>query len=231
MKDDPSTRRASAPGRRAINALWDWLFPPQCVACDARGAWLCPACLQEIIYLSAPWPQHSESFAPLANARSAARLQTPLREAIHAFKYSGVRVLADVLGEILHRGWAQEPWDVDVVVPVPLHSGRLRERGYNQSALLALELSARTGLPVVDSVLVRHSPTRPQVGLSAMERAENVRNAFRCASSALASAEILLVDDVWTTGSTMRACGEALLAGGAKTVWGLTLAHAHSVAD
>jgi ComF family protein len=149
-----------------------------------------------------------------------------LREAIHHFKYEGVRALAGVLGDILHTGWLVDPWPAEVIVPVPLHKGRLRERGYNQSALLSHELSVRAGLPMVDGVLARTAPTRPQVGLSIEERADNVRNAFRCLGQGLLDARVLLVDDVWTTGATMRACGQALLAGGARAVWGLTLAHA-----
>jgi ComF family protein len=114
---------------------------------------------------------------------------------------------------------------VDVIVPVPLHPSRLRERGYNQSTLLACELSHCTGLRVVEGVLLRITPTRPQVGLDAAERAENVRDAFCCRDQSLRDLQVLLVDDVLTTGATMRACGQALLQGNAGAVWGLTLAH------
>jgi competence protein ComFC len=219
-----SSRRPASPARRSLSALWDWLFPPRCVACDARGAWLCPACLNQIRCSSAAW-QGEEHISPLQGARSAAPFEGPLREAIHEFKYEGVRVLASVLGDILHTAWCVDPWPAEIIVPVPLHSSRIRQRGYNQSALLSRELSDRTGLPVVESVLARIAPTRPQVGLSAEERADNVRNAFRCINAGLLGAKILLVDDVWTTGATMRACGQALLAGKAQAVWGLTLAH------
>jgi len=160
----------------------------------------------------------------LQGARSAAPLEGPLREAIHQFKYQGVRVLAGVLGDILQRGWSVHPWPAEVIVPVPLHPSRLRQRGYNQSALLGRELSHRTGLPIVETVLERIAPTRPQVGLSTEERADNVRNAFNCVEPGLLGARVLLVDDVWTTGATMRACGQALLLGGVQAVWGLTLA-------
>jgi ComF family protein len=114
---------------------------------------------------------------------------------------------------------------VDIIVPVPLHPQRERERGYNQSVLLARELSGHTAVPVVEGVLLRTSPTQPQVGLNAAQRAENVRNAFACRDDSLRGLEILLVDDVLTTGATMRACAYALLEGKAAAVWGLTLAH------
>jgi len=219
-----SARRPASSAHLALSALWDWLFPPRCVACDARGAWLCPACLGRIKYFSTSWQLEEEDIAPLQGAQAAAPLEGPLRAAIHQFKYQGVRVLAEVLGDILHKGWCVNPWPAEVIVPVPLHPSRLRQRGYNQSAVLSRELSRRTGLPVAEAVLERIAPTRPQVGLSAEERADNVRNAFSCVDPGLPHANVLLVDDVWTTGATMRACGQALLSGGVQAVWGLTLA-------
>ncbi len=162
---------------------------------------------------------------PLQDVRSAAHLSGPLREAIHSFKYKGLRALAGTLGQIVYDCWEAEPWPVDVIVPVPLHPQRHRERGYNQSTLLARELAHHTGLPVVEGALLRVMPTRPQVGLKAAERVENVRNAFRCGGEHVSGLQVLLVDDVLTTGATLRACALALLEGGASAVWGLTLAH------
>ncbi len=210
---------------RTLSSLWDWLFPPHCVACDARGAWLCAACLDQIKQSSAPVQRRQDEIAPLKGVRSVASLEGPLRKAVHEFKYEGVRALASSLGEVLHWRWDVESCPAEVIVPVPLHPSRLRQRGYNQSALLSRELSRRTGLPVEEAVLARISPTRPQVGLSADERADNVRNAFLCVDPSLRGVKVLLVDDVWTTGATMRACGQALLAGGVQSVWGLTVAH------
>ncbi len=162
---------------------------------------------------------------PLSGARSAAHLSGPLREAVHSLKYEGVRALAGTLGQIVYDCWEAEPWTVDVIVPVPLHPQRRRERGYNQSALLARELARHTSLPVVEGALLRVTPTQPQVGLNAAERVENVRGAFRCGGDDLSEQRVLLVDDVLTTGATLRACAQALLEGGAQGVWGLTLAH------
>jgi ComF family protein len=216
--------RRPASAHLTLSALWDWLFPPRCVACNARGAWLCPTCLAQIKYFSTSWQPDGQDIAPLQDAQAAARLEGPLRKAIHEFKYQGMRVLAEELGDILHKGWCVKPCSAEIIVPVPLHPSRLRERGYNQSALLSRQLSRRTGLPVVEAVLERIAPTRPQVGLSAKERADNVRNAFSCVDPGLPGANVLLVDDVWTTGATMRACGQALLLAGVQAVWGLTLA-------
>jgi ComF family protein len=207
------------------DALWNLLFPTRCVGCGASGHWLCPACIDQILFFEPPWPQIVDEVLPLQDVRSAAHLWGPLRQAIHSFKYEGLRALAGILGEILYDCWDAAPWPVDIIVPVPLHPGRLRERGYNQSALLAKELSRHSGLPVVDGVLLRIMPTRPQVGLDAVERAENVRDAFRCRNQSIGGLRVLVVDDVLTTGATLRACGQALLQGNARSVWGLTLAH------
>ncbi|MGC8786236.1 MAG: ComF family protein [Anaerolineae bacterium] len=133
--------------------------------------------------------------------------------------------MASVLGEILYDCWVAEPWPVDVILPVPLHPQRFRERGYNQSTLLARELARHTALPIAEHSLSRIAPTLPQVGLNAAQRAENVRNAFRCTDDSVSGLSVLLVDDVLTTGATLRACAQALLQGNAYAVWGLTLAH------
>jgi ComF family protein len=112
------------------------------------------------------------------------------------------------------------------MVPVPLHRARERERGYNQAALLAKELAPRLGLPVATDVLIRTRATAPQVGLSPEERRANVREAFACIGSGLAGARVLLIDDVYTTGSTMEAAAAALREGGVLSVWAYTLARA-----
>ena len=216
---------ASTPEHQSLlDRIWGLVFPPRCVGCGGGGAWLCPTCLDRIEYYRPPWPHFLDPVDPLQEVRSAAHLSDPLRLAIHSFKYEGLRALAGTLGQILYACWASESWPVDVIVPVPLHPSRLRERGYNQSALLARELSRCSGLPVLEGVLLRVVDTRPQVGLSATERTKNVKGAFRCKGS-LTSQHILLVDDVMTTGATLRACGRELLQAGARAVWGLTLAH------
>jgi len=109
------------------------------------------------------------------------------------------------------------------MVPVPLHPSRLRSRGYNQSALLAREVSKLTGLPVKEDLLVRVKDAPPQMGLGRENRWRNVGSAFQCVGD-LRNQAVLLVDDVVTTGSTMSACASALKSAGAASVWGLALA-------
>ena len=161
---------------------------------------------------------------PLQGVRSAAHLSGPLRKAIHRFKYRGLRAAARPLGELLVDCWEAEPLPAEVIVPVPLHPQRERERGYNQSALLARELSRGAALPLVEGTLLRVQPTTPQVELNASERAENVRGAFCCSGEELRGQAVLLVDDVLTTGATLRACAQALLESNSGPVWALTLA-------
>jgi ComF family protein len=113
-----------------------------------------------------------------------------------------------------------------MIVPVPLHPSRLRERGYNQAALLARELSAYVAGDVVEDCLIRTKATIPQVGLRAQERRANVRDAFRCVSDSLSGKRVLLVDDVFTTGATLESAGAALRGAGVFSVWAYTLARA-----
>jgi len=153
----------------------------------------------------------------------------PLREAIHQFKYEDLRSLAGPLGKLMGNGWAilaPPNLEIDTIVPVPLHPTRQRQRGYNQSVLLARELGVALARPVVEDVLMRTKATAPQVELNALERRANVQDAFQCASSALSGKRVLLVDDVCTTGCTLEAACLALRASGANSVWAYALARA-----
>ena len=118
---------------------------------------------------------------------------------------------------------AEHPFPGEALVPVPLHSRRIRHRGYNQSLLLARELAKLTGLDLDEELLVRIKDTPPQVGASRPQRRGNVEGSFRCQRD-VAGRALILVDDVATTGSTLSACAAALRAAGAATVWGLVLA-------
>ncbi len=147
-----------------------------------------------------------------------------IREAVHRFKYRNLRAAAPELAGLLADYLASHPIPGQVIVPVPLHRRRQRSRGYNQATLLATELSKITGLPMNDAVLSRSADSMPQVQASnRRERAANVEQSFRCPVSA-DGLEVLLVDDVTTTGSTLSACAQALKDAGAVSVWGLALA-------
>jgi ComF family protein len=158
--------------------------------------------------------------------RSATYFGGILQEAIHHLKYRGHTALAKPLGGLMAAYWQQHPMSADVIVPVPLHADRLRERGYNQAALLAHELARQARLAVDEQTLVRKRATTSQVKLDAKQRKENVHEAFCCSDGSLAGKRVLLVDDVCTTGATLEACAIALQESGALSVQALTLARA-----
>jgi ComF family protein len=161
------------------------------------------------------------------SAVSVVRSRKVVRELIHRLKYSRELWLVSILGRILAQGVSDTRLDgqnFDAIVPVPLHPMRLREREFNQSQLLAVELSKSTTIPVKD-VLLRTRYTGTQTALDRKERRQNLRNAFSLRKNADAADQcLLLVDDVLTTGSTLDACAAVLLEQGAESVRALTLA-------
>ena len=214
----------------------DLLFPLYCIVCRREGRFVCPECEPALPWLgerrchvcAAPGVRGvcrrcSEEPLAVDGIRAPFILAGPLREAVHDLKYRGIRAYGRQLGRFMARCLEQRPFPGDVIVPAPLHRKRLRERGYNQSELLARSLAMETGLDLDASLLsrVRHSP--PQVGANRHRRRSNVEGSFQCRAG-LDGRRIVLVDDVATTGSTMSACALALKEAGASTVWGLALA-------
>ena len=150
----------------------------------------------------------------------------PIRHAIHTLKYCRNVALGDALAQQLADYVGKLSWSVDLVVPVPLGKKRLKERGYNQVALVAMPIAATYHWRYAPRALIRSRETSSQVGLSAIERQENVYGAFQADDALVFGATILLMDDVATTGATMTACSAALLDAGAKSIYGLTLTRA-----
>jgi ComF family protein len=154
--------------------------------------------------------------------RSPLLYQGLAKEAV--LKLKRFKALAEPLGQLLHDFLCSHPLPGDTLAAVPLHPRRIRERGYNQSLLLAQELGRLSRLPVLDGCLIRLRNTPSQARLSEEERYANVRGAFACNDSGFQGRHVLLVDDVCTTGATIDACASALKQAGAASVWGLTLA-------
>ncbi len=162
--------------------------------------------------------------------RSVLLLENGAREAVHQLKYGGRSSLAAPLARLMIDYWRANPLPADVVVAVPLHVARERERGYNQAYLLAREFSREVGLPPMAGTLRRARNTPAQVGLDASQRHANVWGAFLYQApqggDGVRGRQVLLVDDVCTTGATLDACSAALKTAGAASVWGFTLARA-----
>ena len=198
-----------------------WIEPPFCSICGIPFVSKevenhpCGACLTQRRYFTI--------------ARALGAFEGSLQTAIHRWKYEGKTHLtpffAERMAEGLDRFW--EPNTLDLLIPIPLHIQRLRERGFNQALLLVKELSRRTGIPYAKAILKKKKPTVPQVNLSGAEREKGLRRAFHVIEKEkLLGKSVLLVDDVYTTGATVNECSKVLLKGGAERVDVFTLAHA-----
>jgi ComF family protein len=152
----------------------------------------------------------------------------PLRTCIHSLKYQGNVRLALPLGLLLAKTYRVSKIRADIIMPVPLHPERQRERGYNQAHLLAKACAQAVGVPLITSILQRRRATQAQTQLHRHERYSNVAEAFCCsppiATRSLGNRTVVIIDDVSTTGATLEACAAPLFAAGAREVWGLVLA-------
>jgi ComF family protein len=160
----------------------------------------------------------------LSRLRSAAAYEGPLEIALQRFKYHGWRRLAGPLALLMAERLVVEGLSAPWAIAVPLHRSRQRQRGFNQSELLARELRRRLDLTEPAGELVRTRPTPPQVGHDRRWRLDNVRDAFEWRGPPLGARSILLIDDVATTGATLEACAAALRAGGSGPVMGVSVA-------
>lgn len=204
-----------AHAREWLDALLCFAFAPLCAACDTpllyptRGC-VCQRCWDSIT------PDLPTGASPLASFDGIIRsgvavgvYEGALRGIVHAFKYDGRRSLAAPLGDRMRAAGRAQLDGAAAVVPVPLHRTRRRERGFNQ----AEDLCTRLGVPIVHA-LARTRHTTPQAGLDAVERHTNLAGAFVAtrAAAGLRGHAVVLVDDVWTTGATLRACAACLRA-------------------
>lgn len=224
---------------RGFWQVLDWVYPPVCASCGEPGYRLCPDCYEKINFMHGNQCQVCgcsinkasrlceacrEHMPPYDGVRSLAYYEGVIRECVHALKYENNQSLGDTFSASLAELIINENWQIDIVVPVPLSVQRYHERGYNQSSLLAKPLAAQLRLKVNPFALKRIRHTASQVGLSADERHQNVIGAFKAEADLVRGKNILLVDDVMTTGATMTACAQAAKDGGAKFVYGVTLA-------
>lgn len=226
--------------------LLDLLFPKRCVGCSELGLYFCQDCIKDIkqTELVCPFCERNSiggAVHPVCIRKfgldglwSLGVYEAPLKNAISKLKYRWVRELAASLVDILIDYFARrQPLFLDqikkdrgknwIITGVPLHWTRKNWRGFNQAELLAKLISKKIGLEYQD-LLKRVKNTRPQVGQEASKRRENIKGAFLLPVPSTLPPNILLIDDVWTTGATLKECCYILKKGGAKKVWALTLA-------
>lgn len=219
----------------------DLVLPPQCVGCGKVGLWLCPACAQQIPLWEAPqcprcgrpWEGEElctvcrESPLQVAPIRSTFLFQAEIRDVMHALKYRGGHQVIRSLTPRMVEAWQRAEFVTDLLVPVPLHPRREAKRGYNQANLLACALGEALDVPVASRLLRRTRATVSQTKLNRKQRRENVSGAFTYPDDILLDdMHLTLVDDVATTGATLEACADVLLAHGAERVSAFTLARA-----
>lgn len=232
-----------------LHCLADFFFPPQCLLCRSfllsySDGYFCKDCLDSfsfnnghicprcgILFESKEGGDHlcsrcigRDSFFDVA--RAVGSYEGMLRKAIHFFKYNNKSMLAAPLGKLLsvYGAGMLNTEEYELIVPVPLHPLRLRQRGFNQSLMLARKVGRLWDVKVCAESLKRDRWTTPQTMLSEKERRKNVKGAFSCRGCEFHGKKVLLIDDVYTSGSTVDECARVLKKQGASNVDVLTLA-------
>lgn len=221
-----------------VGLIKDFLFPKFCAGCGQEGTWLCASCLPEINTLKST-ANAGQAEKAVANLDGITALfdygENTLSKLIKMFKYNYLTEIADIFAKIINNTKFNDTWQGFVIIPVPLHARRERERGFNQAEILAKLFAKKLGLKV-ETNLSRTIYTVQQAKLSREERQLNLKDAFiwsasdkgvlsrNSGTSLIAGEKVLLVDDVFTTGATMQECAKVLKNNGVKIVWGLVLA-------
>ncbi len=228
-----------------VSHILDFIFPPRCPLCNEiiipKGREACPACLPNLSYVDEPFclkcgkPLDEVGMALCNDCRNTHHLfrqsRSPfvyndaMRISIYRFKYNGRREYAAFYGEQIVRKLGDYITGIhaDAIIPVPLYKDKERKRGFNQAYLLAKEISKRTGIPCYEHFVVRIRNTKVMKDLSGSERQNNLKKAFITKENSVKLKRIIVVDDIYTTGSTMDAVAEALISSGVQDVYGITL--------
>lgn len=226
-----------------INPL-DYLFPSRCIVCDEvtdrPGAGVCDKCRDKIIYIREPYClkcgkqlkkdekeycSDCERIRHVFDAGMSLYDYGSMADSVYRFKYAGRMEYASFYGKDLceKRGRWLGALNPDALVPVPIHHSRMKSRGYNQAALIARELSRHSGIPVREDLIKRTSRTQPLKDLSRGERQNNLKRAFKICQNDVKLNTIVIIDDIYTTGSTIDAMTRVLKDAGARRVYFITL--------
>ncbi len=237
-------RLLSVATKSVANFALDLIMPRECVSCGAIGVWFCDDCVyplllevpEKCVFCGNPsynGKTHGECLAHtcLDGIVVASHFHPTLRRAIHLFKYHNARSMAEVFSRIIVSRIENTPTvyirflsEQTTLIPVPLHKRRLWERGYNQSSLMALEISREYPVKVREDLLIRTRNTNPQARLSKSARLSNMSNVFSVPDNiGEIPDEVIIVDDVMTTGATIGDAARALKCAGVRSVWGLVV--------
>jgi ComF family protein len=209
--------------RRWLRLGLDLLFPPRCAGCGRVDAVWCAQCQHVVHQVPFPIIKELDADIRLDGAAATGLHKGKLQRAIWSLKFENGTALAQPLGERLADCLNALKWSIDLVVPVPLHAERLRERGYNQAELLACTVAASSGVMLSHQAVWRTVSTQSQVGLTAQARKQNMQGVFTADPTVVAERAVLMIDDVLTTGATLGACAQAAREAGAAAVYGLTV--------
>ncbi|CAI8725319.1 MULTISPECIES: ComF family protein [Methylococcus] len=218
-----------------LNIIQNWIYPPTCLLCGndgQRGLDLCGACERQLprtgtacLRCGEALPEGAPSPCgrclrhppPFDSCRAAFRYEEPIRHLIHGLKFGHRHACARTLGELAAAHFMLHAEMPELIVPVPLHASRYRERGFNQSLEIARHLSRNLQVPLEFRALTRNRTTRPQAELSAEERRKNIRGAFRM-ERAVNVRHVAIFDDVVTTGATAGELARTLRAAGVERI-------------
>lgn len=229
-----------------IDSVIGWFYPCRCAICDSvvrKPGNVCGDCKEIVPFLAGTrckkcskpieegeYCQDCKSYEKAFIQNYSVFLYTDvMRESVGRFKYSGRKEYANYYANCMDEALKKivKKWDVQGLVPVPLHESRMRKRGYNQSLVLAREIGKKWGIPVLEDILYREKKTAPQKELDSKERLENLKNAFLVSKNVIrlypSLKRVIIIDDIYTTGSTMHFCTKALMEAGVTEVYGISL--------
>lgn len=221
----------------------DLIFPKYCVGCSLEGVWLCNDCIGKIIYIKKPFCPFCNRLTPKGQFCSRCRKKTyltgliiiahyeegPLKEAIHTFKYDGIFDIQDDLYNIIRKSYTvKNIKNNSILVPVPLHKNRFKERGFNQSELITKQIiKINPTLKLSNGYLIRNQNDMHQVLLDRESRIANMKGQFSWTKdkNIYSGKVVYLVDDIFTTGATLDECAKVIRENNfPKEVWGIVLA-------
>ncbi len=225
-------------------AIINSIFPKTCPVCDkviAHDEYICRKCVPKIHYIGEPkckkcGKQLSNKEIEYCNDCSKKKhfynnglavflYDDIISKSIYRFKYHNRRTYAQFYGKAIadNNGSQIKQWGAQVIVPIPIHEKKLIKRGYNQAELIARELGRNIGIKVDEKILVRVINTKPQKEMNKADRKKNLENAFKIATNVVEYKKVILVDDIYTTGSTIDECTLALKAAGVEQVYFVSL--------